>query len=282
MITVIAPLPGAGAADVADQVTKPIEQAISGVPRLAALQSTSANSLALVIAQFAVGTNVKETQALIQQNVDAANLPPTVDPTVAALNINSSPVIIASVAATTPDGLSEAARIVQTEIQPALLAIEGVASVDVSGGDEQQIAVTLDPAKLAKANVSEAQIVGVLTANNVTVPSGQVQGDGTKTPVSTIGVIGSVDEISNMVVGVAAPAAARAPARPRTPARASAQPAASGRRAARRPRRSRRPRPKPITIGDLGTVGRRRRRRRPASPEPRRPRTAATRRSRCR
>ena len=35
VITVIAPLPGAGAADVADQVTKPIEQAISGVPRLA-------------------------------------------------------------------------------------------------------------------------------------------------------------------------------------------------------------------------------------------------------
>ena len=45
VITVIAPLPGAGAADVAEQVTKPIERAISGVPRLEALQSTSANSL---------------------------------------------------------------------------------------------------------------------------------------------------------------------------------------------------------------------------------------------
>ena len=54
VITVIAPLPGAGAADVADQVTKPIERAISGVPRLQALQSTSANSLSLVIAQFSV------------------------------------------------------------------------------------------------------------------------------------------------------------------------------------------------------------------------------------
>ncbi len=253
VITVIAPLPGAGAADVADQVTKPIEQAISGVPRLAALQSTSANSLGLVIAQFAVGTNVKETQALIQQNVDAANLPPTVEPTVAALNINASPVIVASVAATTPDGLSEAARIVQNEIEPALLAIEGVESVDVSGGDEQQIAVTLDPAKLAKANVSEAQVVGVLTANNVTVPSGQVQGDGTKTPVSTIGVIGSVDEISNMVVGVAAPASSGA-GTPAQPA-ASGQPAASDQPSAGPSSAPVTPvAPKPITIGDLGTV----------------------------
>ena len=247
VITVIAPLPGAGAADVADQVTKPIEQAISGAPRLEALQSTSANSIALVVAQFSFGTDVKETRALIEQSIEAANLPASVDPTVATLNINASPVIIASIAATTPDGLSEAARITQDEIQPALLGIEGVAGVDVSGGDEQQIAITLDPAKLATANVSEAQIVGVLTANNITIPSGQVQGDGTKTPVSTIGVIGSVDEISNMVVGVEAPAQPVAPAPPAASAQpdASAQPAASPATPAA---------PKPITIGDLGTV----------------------------
>ena len=65
VITVIAPLPGAGAADVAEQVTKPIERAISGVPRLENLQSTSANSLALVVAQFSFGTDVKEVRATI-------------------------------------------------------------------------------------------------------------------------------------------------------------------------------------------------------------------------
>ncbi len=253
VITVIAPLPGAGAADVAEQVTKPIERAISGAPRLEALQSTSANSISLVIAQFSFGTDVKETQALIEQSIQAANLPASVDPTVAALNINASPVIIASVAATTPDGLSEAARITQTEIQPALLGIEGVASVDVSGGAEQQVAITLDPAKLAKANVSQAQVVGVLTANNITIPSGQVQGDGTKTPVSTIGVIGSVDEIREMVVGVEAPAQPVAPAQPAASAQPdpSAQPDASAQPPASP---AAPPAPKPITIGDLGTV----------------------------
>ncbi len=136
-------------------MTKPVERAISGVPRLEALQSTSANSLSLVIAQFSFGTDVKEARALIEQNIQAANLPQTVEPTVSALNINSSPVIVASIAATSDDGLSDAARIVQTEIEPALLGIEGVAGVDVSGGDEQQVRITLDPAKLAAANVSD-------------------------------------------------------------------------------------------------------------------------------
>ncbi len=224
VITVIAPLPGAGAADVAEQVTKPIERSLSGVPRLEALQSTSANSLSLVIAQFSFGTDIKETRAQIEQSLQAANLPQTVEPTVSALNINASPVIVASIAATTPDGLSEAARIVQTEIEPALLGIEGVAGVDVSGGEEQQVRITLDPAKLAAANVSESQVVGVLSANNLTIPSGQIQGDGTKTPVSTIGAFGSLEEIEDLVVGVQAPVVA--PAVPAAPG-ASADPGAA-------------------------------------------------------
>ena len=47
VITVVAPLPGASATDVASQVAEPIERAIKGVPRLEKLQSTSANSIAL-------------------------------------------------------------------------------------------------------------------------------------------------------------------------------------------------------------------------------------------
>ena len=67
VITIVAPLPGAGAADVAEQVAKPIEQVVSGVPRLKQMQSVSANSIALVIAEFSFGTDVKETRATIEQ-----------------------------------------------------------------------------------------------------------------------------------------------------------------------------------------------------------------------
>src|SRR5512141_1489390 len=118
VITVIAPLPGAGAADVAEQVTKPIERAISGVPRLESLQSTSANSIGLVVAQFSFGSDVKEIRATIEQNLQNAGLPSGVSPQVSALNINASPVIIASIAATTDNGLADAASITQEVIQP--------------------------------------------------------------------------------------------------------------------------------------------------------------------
>ena len=205
VITVIAPLPGAGAADVANQVTKPIERSIASIPRLSALSSSSANSIAIVVAQFEFGTDVKEARSTIEQNLQTAGLPQSVSPQVSALNINASPVIIASVAGTSQDGLDAAAEVARTQVVPALQGIDGVATVDLTGGLESQVVVTLDPARLTATRISVAQVSGILAANNLTIPSGQVTTEGTNLPVSTIGTITSVAQIENLVVGFKLP-----------------------------------------------------------------------------
>ena len=239
-ITVIAPFPGAGSSDVAEQVAKPIERAISGVPRLETVQSTSANSIALVVAQFSYGTNVKEATAAVEDGIAKAGLPEGVEPNIAALNINASPVIIASISATSEDGLPAAADIARTEIVPEILAIEGVSRADVTGGLEQRLVVTLDPHKLATNGVTTAQVVGVLQANNLTFPAGQLSDEGTRIPISTIGTLTGADQVRDLVVGYTKPAAAAPAASPA----AGASPAATPPVAA----------PSPITIGDLGSV----------------------------
>ena len=246
VITVIAPYPGAGALDVTDQVTRPIERAISGVPRLEGLQSTSANSISVVVARFSFGTNVKEARTAIEQNLSSVGLPQNVTPQVTALNINQSPVIIASISGSGEDGLQEAARIARTDIVPSLQGLEGVGSVDVTGGLEQRVYVTLDPAKLGDAGVSVQQINGVLAANNLTLPAGQLPQDGTNIPVTTTSRFGSLDDIQGLVVGVTMPpgrgGAGNTPAgAPTTGAPADGVPSPALA-------------PTPITIGDLGTV----------------------------
>ena len=209
VITVIAPDPGAGATDVAAQVAEPLERAIQGMPRLAQLQSTSANSIALVVAQFEFGTDVDATQTAIEEAIAGLGLPESVEPQVEALNINASPVIVASVAATSADGLDEAARITADEILPSLQAIDGVAGADLTGGLESQLVVTLDPTAMAEAGLSGQQVIGILQANNLTLPSGQLPADGQKIPVSTIGELTSIDQIRQLVIGVRRPAAAQ-------------------------------------------------------------------------
>jgi len=249
VITVVAPYPGAGAEDVADQVAKPIEQAISGVPRLESLQSTSANSIALVVGVFSFGTDVDEVQAAIDENLAAAGLPEAVEPQVSALNINAAPVIVASIAATSEDGLDEAAELARTAIVPEVAALEGVASADLTGGLEQQLLVTLDPAKLAGAGVSTQQIQGVLQANNLTFPSGQLSDGGERVPVSTTGELTSVEAVAGLVVGFRQPAP-----QPGTPAGGpAAQPGATA-APATGPASGPAAQPEPFTLGDLGTV----------------------------
>jgi HAE1 family hydrophobic/amphiphilic exporter-1 len=235
IITIVTPFPGAGSSDVTEQVTKPIENAVSGVPRLEVVQSTSSNSISLVIAQFSYGTNVKETTAAINEAITKANLPATATPTVQALNINASPVVVSSIASTGTGGLEGVAEIARTEIVPELEAIEGVARVDLTGGLEQRVFVTLDPKKMAAAAITSQQVVSILQANNLTVPSGQIPTDGSKTPVSTIGVFTSEAEIKGLVVGFTK----QAPLFPSPSSVPAATPFV----------------PAPITIGDLGAVG---------------------------
>jgi hydrophobic/amphiphilic exporter-1 (mainly G- bacteria), HAE1 family len=238
VITVIAPYPGAGASDVVDQVTKPIEQALSGIPRLERLQSTSANSVSLTVAQFSFGTDVKETRSTIEQALAGLSLPSGVSAQVSALDINAAPVIIAAVQGTGGTTLAEAGDIARTEIVPELQSLDGVATADLSGGLEQQVRIILDPAKMAAANVSLQQVAGVLGANNITLPSGTLASDDLRLPVSTTHRFDSTDEIANLVVGATsggAPAASPGAVPAASPGAAQA-------------------RPTPIRIGDLGSV----------------------------
>ena len=73
-VVVITPMPGASAQDVATQVTEPIERSIGSVPRLEHIDSSSVNSLSIVVASFAYGTDVKATEATIDANVKALGL----------------------------------------------------------------------------------------------------------------------------------------------------------------------------------------------------------------
>ncbi|MFL5749751.1 MAG: efflux RND transporter permease subunit [Chloroflexota bacterium] len=249
IVTVVAPYPGAGAADVTEQVAKPIERAVSGVPGLTQLRSTSANSFAFVLAQFDYGTDLDKAVATIEANVRTTTLPNNVDPSVSAFNFNTAPVVVASVSAVGSTDLETAAEIARTEIIPELQAIPGVASAELAGGLEDRLVITLDPRKMAAAGVSTQQAIGVLQANNITVPGGELPTDEARIPVSTIGRFDSIAEIESLVVGVKssvvgpAQPAAPAPAAPASPAAPEPSGAPDAPMAAT-----------PVTIGQLGTV----------------------------
>ncbi|MGC8634761.1 MAG: efflux RND transporter permease subunit [Candidatus Limnocylindrales bacterium] len=202
IITVIASLPGAGATDVTEQVTKPIERAVASVPRLEHVQSTSSNSISVVVAQFSYGTDVKSTQTSIDQALGAVQLPAGVTPQVTALDINATPVITAGIqgaGATSPD---QVAQLAQNVVVPELQGLAGVGQVSLTGGATRVLQVTLDPARLAADGISVEQVAGILQANNITIPAGSLSQGSASIPVSALHQFASLDEIRNLVVGI--------------------------------------------------------------------------------
>ena len=264
IVTVIAAYPGAGAADVTEQVAKPLERAISGIPNLDTLQSTSANSIAFLVAQFAYGTDLDATVATIEDNVRRAALPAGVEPSVATFNFTDAPVVTIAVSGIGSTDLATAGRIARTEIVPALLSVEGVATAELTGGLESRLVITLDPGKLATTGVSAQQIAGFLQASNLTVPGGELSLDGARVPVSTIGRFDSIEQVTRLVVGVrmvarpsipSAPPASLAPTATADPS-ASPDPSASGAPGGALPVASAAPVmvPVPVTLGEVGKV----------------------------
>ena len=267
-IVVVTPVPGASAQDIATQVTQPIERAVGSLPRLQHVNSSSVNSISVVVAEFSYGTDVKSTQDALTQAVDAVQLPSGSTPQIQSLDINALPPLVVSLQASGPTTQAQLNALATGTIAPALQGIDGVAKVGLSGTIQQRVLIALDPAKLAAARVSLSQIQGVLQANNLVLPAGSLPVGNVSIPVSTEHRFTSVDEIRSLVVGVAGSSAASAGttavAQPDTGQSGAGQSGAaapsSGLAAAGQsgPPSSGLPSqaatPTPVTLGDLGTV----------------------------
>ncbi len=207
-VTVITPLPGAGAEDVASQVTEPIERAMANVPRLETFQSTSSNSLSLVFAQFDFGTDLKETIDNVEAAVAQAELPEGVEPQVSSFDFASQPVIVATVGPVEGADPNEAAAITRNEVVPALLGIDGVSTAELTGGATPILDIVLDPARMAEYGISLQQVQGILFANQITLPSGSIDEGDLRLPVSTEHRFTSIEALESQIVGASAPAGA--------------------------------------------------------------------------
>ncbi len=214
VITIITNYPGAEPQTVADSISAPIEQAVSGLPGLQNVQSTSVNGVSIVVASFEFGSDLKAAQSTISNNLQAAVLPAGAGtPQVQTFNFQSQPIVQLSLSSSTRSS-AELAQIARTQVLPDLKKVAGVFGADLSGGGTRQLVIKLDPAKLAAKKVSVQQVVGALQANSLTIPGGTVDQQGISIPVVTTHRFASVQEICNLVVGASVPATPTAPSAP--------------------------------------------------------------------
>ncbi|HEX7744010.1 MAG TPA: efflux RND transporter permease subunit, partial [Micromonosporaceae bacterium] len=206
---IVATYPGASPEVVEAQVTKPIEDSIQGIAGLSKVTSTSRESATTIQVEYEFGTDldgaVNKMQAALSR-IDP-QLPAGVDPLVLAGSTDDLPAVVLAASG----GADERAlgdKLADTVV-PELEAIDGVREVEVTGARDQIVAVTPDPAKLARAKVEPAAIGAALRANGVTIPAGALSDGDRSLPVQVGSPVGSVEDLRKIVLSAGGP---RAPA----------------------------------------------------------------------
>jgi len=162
IVVVITPLAGASAQDVSTQVTEPVERSIGNTASLKTVDSSSVNSLSIVVATFEYGTNIKDTLSTIDTNVKALGLTST--STVESFDINAFPSLIVAIRSTGSTTADQFNTLATTTIVPSLESIDGVSKVDLSGETQYRLVVKLDPAKLAAYGLTATDVSQALSA----------------------------------------------------------------------------------------------------------------------
>ncbi len=166
---------------VAEEVTKPIEDLIIGMEGLKEVTSTSRSSRSQVRASFENNVDIEEAEAEIVSRVSGLRLPDAAgDPRVFELTPNQRPVMELSISG--ERDIPDLVRIVERQIIPALQSVPGVFDVQIEGAVDEQVFVTVDPALLDTHGLTIQNVIGALQGNSVDVNTGSMtSGDGTVT-----------------------------------------------------------------------------------------------------
>lgn len=168
-------LPGASPADVEELVVKKVEKKIANLSGVKTMTSTASTSFGTVSVEFRAEEDLKDAIRRLRDAVSnmGGDLPAEAsDPVVSEVSFSESPVW--TFVLTGPYD-SFALRDYATKVQDELLKLPGTSTVQISGGDQAEIRVTYDPQKLQLYGLSMDQINGIIRANNLTMPLGDLQ-----------------------------------------------------------------------------------------------------------
>jgi len=196
--------PNASPEEVESIVTKPVEQALATVEGLDQMQSMTMEGQSIVMVQFQMETDMNFATLNMREKVAMVTpyLPEDVsEPTVLKMDMSAAPVVQIYVSG--DQSLTELNNQVEGNISSYIERAAGVASVSVVGGIDEEIAIEFNQEKLSGYGLSLSRIAGILSSENINMPSGDISKGSTKVIVRTIGQFDDTDDISNIPIPVA-------------------------------------------------------------------------------
>ncbi|MBX3177473.1 MAG: efflux RND transporter permease subunit [Candidatus Hydrogenedentes bacterium] len=194
--------PALGPEEIEQQVTLPVELAVSGLPGLAEVRSVSKFGFSQVVATFTDDTSVYGARQFITERLNTVELPEGIErPQLGPIATGLGEVFHYMLHSDNPErSLEELRTLHDWVVKPELLKTPGVAEVNSWGGHEKQYHVIVRPEALIKYGLVLHDVHDALLRNNANVGGGQITRAGESLLVQGLGRVGAIAEIENIVV----------------------------------------------------------------------------------
>ncbi len=190
---------GASPEDIEELVTRPLESSISTLAGVDSIESSSSENVSMVMITYQDGTDVDAAAIKLREKFDMLTLPDgCTDPIIYNFNIND--MMPVAVIALTGSDLVQLQSVADDTVGPALERLDGVASVEVTGGVQQQITVEINTTAMTGYGLSITDVSNYLAAANVLIPGGNVHNGTNILTATTSGQYQTVEDVANTVI----------------------------------------------------------------------------------
>jgi HAE1 family hydrophobic/amphiphilic exporter-1 len=202
LVAVTAVRPGAAPSEMEVQVTRLIEDSLAGLSGVRHINSQITDGVSATTIEFELGTDTERATNDVRNAMGSlrADLPQDMqEPSVQRIDITGEALItwVISSETMTPEEIS---WFVDNDVSRTLLAIKGVGEVNRGGGVDREIAVELDPDRLASYGLTAAAVSQALTSVNSDQPGGRVTISGSERSIRTLGSATSIEALRETIV----------------------------------------------------------------------------------
>ena len=195
---------GAAPAELESQVTKTIEDGVSGVEGVRHISSSITDGLSLTTIQFALETNTDRALNDVKDAVTRvrANLPQNVnEPLIQRVDVIGLPIVTYAAISPgkTPEQLS---YFVDDVVKRALQGVRNVAQVERIGGVEREILVSLDPDRLQAAGLTAVDVSHRLRGTNVDLAGGRAEIGKNDQAIRTLAGAKSLNDLAGTMISL--------------------------------------------------------------------------------
>jgi cobalt-zinc-cadmium resistance protein CzcA len=209
-VTVNTEAPGYTPLEVEQRVTFPLENAMSGIPRLSYTRSVSRYSLSQITVVFEEGTDIYFARQQVAERMNAVKgeLPQLLEPAMGPISTGLGEIFMFTVSAAPGARNADGSTVTPTDlrsvhdwiIRPQLLRVSGVAEINPIGGFKKEVLVAPDPVKLLARGLTFEDVIRALTDNNSNQGAGFIEHNGSQWLMRVPGQADDIEALGAIVV----------------------------------------------------------------------------------